>query len=110
MRSGQALTKQEVKRSGNDPALLSSESQTQVLGPFTVDPVHAEVRASLRVTISENYHSATVECSVMIPTQANAEAAQAGYEWAHDFCARNINEKIKKVRSALRSVAGGSAK
>ena len=105
LQHGQVLTKHEVKRTGNDKQTLVNESQTEVLGPFSVAEIHAEVRASLRVTISENYHSATLECAVMLPVDPTADATQHGYEWAHDFCTRNINEKMKGVRKGLRNLA-----
>lgn len=104
-RRGQLITRVDVKENTGDKRTLIHEEKTTILKPFTNAPVHADVGATLRVTVSENYQSITVGCSVTIPTDPDEDAAQRAFTWAHDFCDRNLSEKLKDVRRVLRKMS-----
>lgn len=100
-KGGQRSVKEKIVQRGHDAGTLHEHEETESVGPFSVNPVHAEVRASLRVTPSRNYQSIAVECSIMIPVEPNADAIQAGYDWAFDECDRQVSRRMKKLQRIL---------
>lgn len=104
VKNGQKHITEKITERGNNPRTIHEDARTTAVGPFTVNPVHAEVRASLRVTPSKNYQSISVECSIMVPVDANEDAIQRGYEWAFDQCDKNISERMKVMQKVLKEM------
>lgn len=105
--NGQKTMREKITERGLTAGVLREDERTTAVGPFTVSPVHAEVRASVRVTPSKNYQSIAVECSIMIPVEPTEEAIQRGYEWAFDQCDKNISERMKVMQKVLHEMGKG---
>ena len=106
-RSGQVITKREIKKTGRGAAAIpkvgkyESGEETIVVGPFCVDPVHAEVGGDLAVTLSQNYHSVRVGISVRIPVAPSAAAVKEGLDWCSQTANDYMEHELQGARRAL---------
>lgn len=108
--------KTELKRTGNDPTPIESAGAvrsgetTSDLGPFSVNEVHAEAACGVKLTLSQNYHSATLEVYVKIPCEATPEGVRAGYNWCKETVYTAIDADMADVRDALTKIAKASGR
>src|SRR5688572_21080585 len=103
---GTMLVKHELKETGNNKHTIESKEDTISLGPMTVSEVHAQVGSDYRVTLTENYHSATVGVSISIPVEANPTSVKNGLDWCAEQATLFLGKELANARRALREIAG----
>jgi hypothetical protein len=110
--AGQAHIKHELKKTGRDAHVITEPvgdfkpgERTISVGPFTTDDVHARVCGGMRITMSENYYSVSVDVQVNIPVPPTPEGVQEGLDWCFAKASECLNNEAKGARKALKALA-----
>ncbi len=102
--SGNVIAERTMTRAP-DKQLVTSESDTEQVGPFTLDPVHATVGATVATTLSRNYHSAHISVSITIPVPATPNGLRDGFDYCFEKANKVMNKHLKGANEALDELA-----
>lgn len=103
--NGVVTTEKVLEKKGIGAEVIERQEDTVAIGPFSVEAVHAEVEANVRILLSENYHSVTVGVSVRIPVDPTHEAVQKGMDYCFDTANSFLEKETRGAREVLRQVA-----
>jgi hypothetical protein len=92
-------------RRNKDKQVLKRESHTEGVGPFSRDPVHARVGATVSATLSRNYHAVSVSVTVNIPAHATDEGVDEGLSWVFSRANKELNQQLAGANRALDKLA-----
>jgi hypothetical protein len=99
--SGTVSTERTLRKNTGEKTVLKRESNTEGVGPFSRDQVHARVSATVGATLSRNYHAANVSVTVNIPAHATEEGIDAGLEWVFARANKELNKQLAGANRAL---------
>lgn len=79
----------------------SRKEVTNVIGPYTLNEVHAKVGTEVGATLTHNYQSASIKVFVTIPVEPNDKAVKAGLDYCFDLANQRLSEEVEGAREAL---------
>lgn len=103
--TGIVITEKSLKRTGNQKGVIREESETEVVGPFSLDPVHAVVGATVATTLARNYHSVHIGVTIQIPVPATPEGLKNGVAYCFDKADKVMQKHLKGASEALDELA-----
>lgn len=105
---GNVTVEKTVKRTGNQKAVLREEAETEMVGPFSLDPVHAVVGATVGTTLARNYHSVHISVMMQIPVPASPEGLKNGFDYCFEKANKVLQKHLKGANDALTELASSS--
>lgn len=100
-KTGTVITETILKRTGHQKGIVEDVSHTDVVGPFTDDPVHAMVGATVATTLARNYHSAHISVMIQIPVPATADGLKTGLDYCFEKANKVLQKHLKGANEAL---------
>lgn len=104
-KTGTVITETIVKRTGNQKGIVKDVSYTEVVGPFTDNPVHAVVGATVGTTLARNYHSAHISVMIHIPVPATPQGLKDGLDYCFEKADKVLQTHLKGANEALDELA-----